>query len=296
MNAFMLFAKRHRSVVREHYPNFDNRTTSKILSEWWYALASDCKQKYKDLADEIKVEHNRAYPSFQWKSKAPKVVADANADADADAMQYMPKNFQRTEMTSVDDFGGLKRKSTESIDLMNSDAKRAATAELKTTSATDNATLVSAVASMGIRRSDRQQKRMLTKASTEALINGERSSPLGDRFRSLPKFDYGNFKSPTQWPAFGAQRERSQTKNRLKVGVASSPNDSEFVANKSASIGDEANWTTSKLARFESRKKVIMALFSKCGMYPPPNEISNILVKSLQKHYRHSSRSILKEC
>ncbi|CAJ0562245.1 unnamed protein product, partial [Mesorhabditis spiculigera] len=38
MNAFMIFSKRHRPMVHMKYPNKDNRTVSKILGEWWYAL------------------------------------------------------------------------------------------------------------------------------------------------------------------------------------------------------------------------------------------------------------------
>ncbi|CAH2319065.1 Hypothetical predicted protein [Pelobates cultripes] len=38
MNAFMIFSKRHRALVHQRHPNQDNRTVSKILGEWWYAL------------------------------------------------------------------------------------------------------------------------------------------------------------------------------------------------------------------------------------------------------------------
>ncbi|ESN93891.1 hypothetical protein HELRODRAFT_148167, partial [Helobdella robusta] len=48
MNAFMLFSKNHRAEVHQKYPNQDNRTVSKILGEWWYALCNDDKQRYHD--------------------------------------------------------------------------------------------------------------------------------------------------------------------------------------------------------------------------------------------------------
>lgn len=99
MNAFMLFAKRHRCVVRDHYPNYDNRTISKILSEWWYALKSDCKQKYRDLADEIKAEHYRVHPTFEWKAVQPR-AADLN-NYDVEAMQYLPKNYAPTQSIPI---------------------------------------------------------------------------------------------------------------------------------------------------------------------------------------------------
>lgn len=53
MNAFMIFSKRHRPIVHEKYPNRDNRTVSKILGEWWYALGVEEKKKYHDLATQV---------------------------------------------------------------------------------------------------------------------------------------------------------------------------------------------------------------------------------------------------
>uniref|UniRef100_UPI00398F5D37 protein capicua homolog n=1 Tax=Pristiophorus japonicus TaxID=55135 RepID=UPI00398F5D37 len=53
MNAFMIFSKRHRALVHQRHPNQDNRTVSKILGEWWYALGPNEKQKYHDLAFQV---------------------------------------------------------------------------------------------------------------------------------------------------------------------------------------------------------------------------------------------------
>lgn len=53
MNAFMIFSKRHRALVHQRHPNQDNRTVSKILGEWWYALGPKEKQKYHDLAFQV---------------------------------------------------------------------------------------------------------------------------------------------------------------------------------------------------------------------------------------------------
>ncbi|XP_066597113.1 protein capicua homolog isoform X2 [Prorops nasuta] len=69
MNAFMIFSKRHRAVVHQRHPNQDNRTVSKILGEWWYALGPEEKQKYHDLASEVKEAHFRAHPDWKWCSK-----------------------------------------------------------------------------------------------------------------------------------------------------------------------------------------------------------------------------------
>ena len=53
MNAFMIFSKRHRARVHERHPHQDNRTVSKILGEWWYALDADDKQMYHELAHQV---------------------------------------------------------------------------------------------------------------------------------------------------------------------------------------------------------------------------------------------------
>ncbi|VVC31795.1 Hypothetical protein CINCED_3A006117 [Cinara cedri] len=69
MNAFMIFSKRHRALVHQRHPNQDNRTVSKILGEWWYALEPDQKQKYHELANEVKDAHFKTYPTWKWCSK-----------------------------------------------------------------------------------------------------------------------------------------------------------------------------------------------------------------------------------
>ena len=65
----MIFSKRHRAVVHQRHPNQDNRTVSKILGEWWYALGQEEKQKYHDLASEVKEAHFKAHPDWKWCSK-----------------------------------------------------------------------------------------------------------------------------------------------------------------------------------------------------------------------------------
>ncbi|XP_066530289.1 protein capicua homolog [Hoplias malabaricus] len=69
MNAFMIFSKRHRALVHQRHPNQDNRTVSKILGEWWYALGQKEKQKYHDLAFQVKEAHFRAHPDWKWCNK-----------------------------------------------------------------------------------------------------------------------------------------------------------------------------------------------------------------------------------
>lgn len=69
MNAFMIFSKRHRALVHQRHPNSDNRTVSKILGEWWYSLGQTEKQKYHDLAFQVKEAHFKRHPDWKWCSR-----------------------------------------------------------------------------------------------------------------------------------------------------------------------------------------------------------------------------------
>lgn len=66
MNAFLIFCKRHRSVVKSKYPHLENRSITKILGEWWAALDADQKQKYTELARQYKEAFMKANPHFKW--------------------------------------------------------------------------------------------------------------------------------------------------------------------------------------------------------------------------------------
>lgn len=69
MNAFIIFSKKHRKLVHKKHPNQDNRTVSKILGEWWYALKPEEKAKYHELASSVKDAHYKAHPEWKWCSK-----------------------------------------------------------------------------------------------------------------------------------------------------------------------------------------------------------------------------------
>lgn len=60
MNAFLLFCKRHRSLVRQEHPRLDNRGATKILADWWAVLDPKEKQKYTDMAKEVRASSFRA--------------------------------------------------------------------------------------------------------------------------------------------------------------------------------------------------------------------------------------------
>lgn len=98
MNAFMIFSKRHRALVHTQHPNQDNRTVSKILGEWWYALGNDEKTKYHELASEVKEAHFKAHPEWKWCSKDRRKSSSSNKEA-------------RGRMDSLDGVDSLDEKS-----------------------------------------------------------------------------------------------------------------------------------------------------------------------------------------
>jgi Chromatin-associated proteins containing the HMG domain len=53
MNAFLIFCKRHRGVVRDRYPHLENRSITKILGEWWANLEPPEKASYTELAHQV---------------------------------------------------------------------------------------------------------------------------------------------------------------------------------------------------------------------------------------------------
>lgn len=109
MNAFMIFSKRHRHLVHQRHPNQDNRTVSKILGEWWYALGPKEKQKYHDLAYQVKEAHFKAYPDWKWCSKERKKSSTI-------ANQLKQRGSTGRRLSSTDDMEDLEKPLLEDLE------------------------------------------------------------------------------------------------------------------------------------------------------------------------------------
>lgn len=66
MNAFLIFCKRHRSIVKEKNPDLDNRSVTRILGDLWANLREDEKTVYTDLAKQYKDAFMKANPDYKW--------------------------------------------------------------------------------------------------------------------------------------------------------------------------------------------------------------------------------------
>jgi len=53
MNAFLIFCKRKRGIVREQNPHIDNRSVTRILGDLWANLDINEKSVYTDLAKQV---------------------------------------------------------------------------------------------------------------------------------------------------------------------------------------------------------------------------------------------------
>lgn len=53
MNAFLIFCKKHRPIVREKFPTLENRGVTRILGEWWAQLDPVDKEPYTTLAKDV---------------------------------------------------------------------------------------------------------------------------------------------------------------------------------------------------------------------------------------------------
>ncbi|CAL8111280.1 unnamed protein product [Orchesella dallaii] len=109
MNAFMIFSKRHRALVHQRHPNQDNRTVSKILGEWWYQLGPEEKQKYHELASEVKEAHFKANPGWKWCSRDRRKSSSSN-------MLGVQPDGKRPRTSSNEDGGFPGQGQTEGIE------------------------------------------------------------------------------------------------------------------------------------------------------------------------------------
>ncbi|EDV47618.1 uncharacterized protein LOC6549952 [Drosophila erecta] len=95
MNAFLIFCKRHRGIVKERYKTLENRAITKILGDWWAALDEQEKHCFTDLAQQNKDAFFNANPNFKWyKLPAPPLRTLATRPSNAAAALLIPNEDQ----------------------------------------------------------------------------------------------------------------------------------------------------------------------------------------------------------
>ncbi|QSS53977.1 HMG box protein [Histoplasma capsulatum var. duboisii H88] len=70
-NAFILYRQHHHPLVKATHPDFHNNEISVLLGKKWKAESAETKAHFKSLADEIKVQHAKDHPDYQYAPRKP---------------------------------------------------------------------------------------------------------------------------------------------------------------------------------------------------------------------------------
>ncbi|EEH50039.1 uncharacterized protein PADG_06118 [Paracoccidioides brasiliensis Pb18] len=70
-NAFILYRRHHHPLVKASNPDFHNNDISILLGKRWKAESSETKAYFKALADEIKAQHAKDHPYYQYAPRKP---------------------------------------------------------------------------------------------------------------------------------------------------------------------------------------------------------------------------------
>jgi hypothetical protein len=107
MNAFLLFCKRHRGIVKDKYPNLENRNITKILGEWWQSLGDEEKAVFNNLASEYK-DHVMKETNFRWRKPPPNNIPNTHFTKSQKSLSidHSPKSLAN------DDTGQTSEKAT----------------------------------------------------------------------------------------------------------------------------------------------------------------------------------------
>ncbi|XP_045773794.1 uncharacterized protein LOC123873126 [Maniola jurtina] len=117
MNAFLIFCKRHRSVVRDKYPNLENRSITKILGEWWANLDKEEKACYTGLAKQYKDAFFSANPDFKWyKLPAPPLRTLSSRPRDASDKLDSSNEYHESELEKTNNNSTKHDYNTKLID------------------------------------------------------------------------------------------------------------------------------------------------------------------------------------
>ncbi|KAG8671786.1 hypothetical protein FPOAC2_05146 [Fusarium poae] len=68
-NAYILYRKERHQIVKGKRPGITNNEISQVLGRCWNAETPDVRRYYKKKADEIKEEHKRLYPDYQYRPR-----------------------------------------------------------------------------------------------------------------------------------------------------------------------------------------------------------------------------------
>ncbi|CAG8670990.1 34064_t:CDS:1 [Gigaspora margarita] len=68
-NSFILYRKYQQSEIKKRYKNLTNANISKVVSKMWQNESEKVKFQFEKLADQMKVEHQKNYPDYEYRAK-----------------------------------------------------------------------------------------------------------------------------------------------------------------------------------------------------------------------------------
>lgn len=123
MNSFMVFAQETRKMLRETYPNTDNKEISKMLGQKWKKLTEDEKAVYAEQAKQIAEQHKIDHPEWKFvrapprkgRGKLAKAAAAAASVAAEGAAAAAEANTHGRTTESVRDSISINKQGTSSV-------------------------------------------------------------------------------------------------------------------------------------------------------------------------------------
>ncbi|RGP63552.1 mating type 1-2 [Fusarium longipes] len=70
-NAYILYRKERHQIVKDKRPDITNNEISQVLGQCWNAETPSVRLYYKKKADELKEEHKRLHPDYQYRPRRP---------------------------------------------------------------------------------------------------------------------------------------------------------------------------------------------------------------------------------
>lgn len=146
MNAFLIFCKRHRAIVKEKNKQLENRAITKILGDWWAFLHETEKASYTNLAKEYKDAFFTANPNFKWyklpapplrtlstrpTNERPLIVANSNYSYTNDYDTITGINGRNNRPATLSDYYILDTESQQHDTRINSPIKSTNVSEFK---------------------------------------------------------------------------------------------------------------------------------------------------------------------
>ncbi|KAI9853664.1 MAG: hypothetical protein M1824_001045 [Vezdaea acicularis] len=70
-NAFILYRKHHHYLIKESRPAMPNNDISVLVAQQWREEAEETKDQFRALADEVKSQHLKDHPGYQYTPRKP---------------------------------------------------------------------------------------------------------------------------------------------------------------------------------------------------------------------------------